>query len=92
MSQNFLYQLKVSSKIYNRKISGQLNIKGISKSIIFPLKVDFEKKVSYADGEINFDRTLWGIKYKSSKYFPDIGDRMILDIINLKFYIETIKK
>ena len=43
-------------------------------------------------GEINFDRTLWDIKYNSSKYFPEIGDRMILDLINLQFYIETNKK
>ena len=85
-------RLKASSKIYNRKISGQLNIKGNSKSIIFPLMVNHEKNFSHASGEINFDRTLWGINYKSSKFFPDLGDRIILDIINLKFYIETIKK
>ena len=82
-------QLKPSSRIYNNKILGKLKIKGISHPIAFPLMIEHDTEKSYAQGEINFDRTLWGIKYNSSKYFPEIGDRMILDLINLQFYIET---
>jgi polyisoprenoid-binding protein YceI len=72
---------------YNNTVSGNLIIKGISKSISFPASIKIENGVltSFADFEI--DRTLWDIKYGSGKFFENLGDKMISDNFNISFKI-----
>ncbi|MCX6163265.1 MAG: YceI family protein [Ignavibacteriae bacterium] len=72
---------------YNNTVSGNLIIKGISKSISFPASIKIENGVltSFADFEI--DRTQWDIKYGSGKFFENLGDKMISDNFNISFKI-----
>ena len=70
-------------------IAGDLTIKGISHPLEFPATVRFSDKGASAKGQIKIDRTLYDIKYRSGKYFPDIGDRMIYDTFTIDFEIET---
>tara|TARA_B100001250_G_C19605522_1_gene702578 strand:+ start:43 stop:633 length:591 start_codon:yes stop_codon:yes gene_type:complete len=72
---------KMSSNI---EIFSDLTIKNITKPISFHAYVDFERNES--SGELIIDRTKWNIKYGSSSFFKDLGDRAIYDdfIINFK--------
>lgn len=73
----------------NYAIAGDLTIKGITHVVKFQARVDIETKQSRAKGEIIVDRTLYGIKYKSGKFFEDIGDRAIYDDFQITFDVVT---
>jgi polyisoprenoid-binding protein YceI len=74
---------------FNNMISGNLSIKGITKSISFPASIKMENGAltSFADFEI--DRTQWDIKYGSGKFFENLGDKMINDNFNISFKISA---
>ncbi len=61
-------------------ITGDLTIKGITNTIIFPATVKIQSKniVAVAKG-IKIDRTKFNIKYRSKSFFGDIGDKAIDD-------------
>lgn len=73
------------------KITGDLTIKNISNEITFEMNIykNSEGKI-IGESEFFIDRTLWGIKYDSNKFFADLGDRAIDDKIGfkLRMYIE----
>ena len=71
------------------QIVGELTIKGITHSVEFPAVVKFSDKGASAKGQIKIDRTLYDIKYRSGKYYPDIGDKMIYDVFKLDFEVEA---
>lgn len=73
----------------NYDVKGDLTIKGITHVVRFQAQVDIRKKQSRARGEIIVDRTLYGIKYKSGKFFEDIGDRAIYDDFSISFDLVT---
>jgi len=84
--------LKIKSVSYKQgsvDLTGDLTIKGISHPVEFPAVVRFSDKGAKAKGQIKIDRTLYDIKYRSGKYFPDIGDKMIYDTFTIDFEIET---
>ena len=74
----------------NFRFFGDLTIKGISHPL------EFEGKVEENSGKFNsiinlvFDRTKWDIRYGSGKFFEDLGDKMILDNIELEVTISTL--
>jgi len=71
----------------NYTIGGKLTIKGITKEISFPAKVNISGDAVTAMADFNIDRTLWDIKYNSGKYFENLGDKLISDEFNIKFNI-----
>ena len=75
----------------NTKITAEITIKGITKKIEFPAKIEFFDDFAIATGTIDIDRTLFGIRYKSKSYFPDMGDYFIYDDFTLNFLIKAIK-
>lgn len=71
-------------------ITGNLTIKGISKSITFPAMVKMsDTQISATTPEFLIDRTDWDIKYQSKKFFEDLKDKFIYDEIGLKISIQT---
>ena len=42
-----------------------------------------------ARGKMEIDRTLYDVTYRSARYFPNIGDRMIHDIFTVNFEIDA---
>lgn len=80
---------KVTAEAPNYEISGDLTIKGITHVVQFQARVDIQKQQSRARGDIIVDRTLYGIKYKSGKFFEDIGDRAIYDDFTISFDVMT---
>ena len=61
------------------QIIADLTIRGITHEISFPLQISKDNYIFNAEGNINVNRTLFNIKYKSGTFFEDLGDRMIHD-------------
>lgn len=69
------------------KITGDLTIKGKTAPVTFDATATKEK----ASGTLTFDRTKYDIKYGSGKFFQGLGDKMILDDVQLDITL-TAKK
>lgn len=67
----------------NFLVKGDLTIKGITHEVSFPATLEVKEKQISASATIKVDRTLYDIKYRSGKFFPDIGDKMIDDEFSL---------
>lgn len=69
-------------------ITGDLTIKDQTHSISFPANIKISPTELIAQANFSIDRTIWGIKYGSDKFFKNLGDRVIKDkiifSINLK--------
>jgi len=63
-------------------VSGDLTIKGITNPIDFRAKTVVENGRLLAKAEIIIDRTNWDIRYRSGKFFQDLGDNLISDEIS----------
>ncbi|MFN3529968.1 MAG: YceI family protein [Bacteroidia bacterium] len=70
-------------------ISGNLTIKGITNGIKFPARVSMNDDGVNATAKFDIDRTLWDIKYRSGKIFPDIGDKVIYDEIGIELELSA---
>jgi polyisoprenoid-binding protein YceI len=79
-----------NSEITNAyNITGNLTIKGITKSIIIPAQVDMKDGYVIASTEeFSIDRTLWNVNYQSQKIFAGLKDKYINDEINLKLELK----
>lgn len=78
---------QINEEKYN--FSGDLTIKGITHNIDFYGSVNKEKDLFYSHINLEFDRTKWNIKYNSGQFFEDLGDKLILDNIELNVLIKT---
>lgn len=71
----------------NYQVTGNLTIKGITKSISFPAKVVVSGKGVSVEAKVTIDRTKWDIKYGSGSFFDSLGDNMIYDEMNIDFML-----
>jgi len=62
------------------KVYGYLNIKGISSQVEFEMKKDGENWLS----SLTFDRSKHNIRFGSGSFFENLGDKLILDEIELE--------
>tara|TARA_B100000214_G_C23971478_1_gene630383 strand:- start:2063 stop:2635 length:573 start_codon:yes stop_codon:yes gene_type:complete len=69
-------------------ITGEMIIKGVKSPIEFSSRLSFSADIAIANGKIEIDRTLFNIKYRSGKFFSDLGDKMIDDIFTIEFDIK----
>lgn len=67
--------------------SGSLKILDTEGPISFPVKLTNVEGALQIEGTATVDRTAYGIKYGSGKFFEDLGDKMIHDEFTLKFNI-----
>lgn len=68
-------------------ISGDLIIKDISHAVTFPAVVTYDSASVTLDGIIEFDRTWYGMNYKSKTIFPDLGNKFIHDKVELNIHL-----
>ncbi len=74
------------------KITGNLTLKNITKSITFDAQVDVkDNMVTAKTGNIVVDRTEWGIKYKSKKFSSELKDKFINDEFSFSITLEATK-
>ncbi len=67
-------------------ITGNLTLKGVTKSITFPAKVNMEGDKVTADANFNIDRTQWNIVYGNDE---SLGDKFIRPEVNLQVHLVT---
>ena len=75
----FVIKTAKKEKADSYKITGDLTIKGKTAPVSFEALATKEK----ASGKITFDRTKYDIKYGSGKFFQGLGDKMIMDEVQL---------
>jgi polyisoprenoid-binding protein YceI len=65
-------------------ITGNLTMKGISKSVSFPafVKID-DSQISASSSTFAIDRTQWGVNYGSKSIFAELKDKFINDEVKL---------
>ena len=69
----------VITKVAGNQVTGNLTVKGITKSITFPAEIAVKGGKVTAKANITIDRTDFNIKYGSKKFFESIGDKAIYD-------------
>jgi polyisoprenoid-binding protein YceI len=65
-------------------ITGNLTLKGTTKSITFPAKVAVNDNVVTADANFNIDRTQWGLVYGNDQ---SLGDKFIRPTVNIQLHL-----
>lgn len=65
--------------------TGDLTIKEISHPVTFDALMNVNNGKLTAKGEIEVDRTLYDIRFRSGKFFSDLGDNLIYDTFRLSF-------
>lgn len=82
---------KVEPKGSESQITGDLTIKGITQPATFSAAVKFNKTTISSQGEMTVDRTKYDIRYRSAKFFSDLGDKVIKDEFKLIFDLTASK-
>ena len=83
----FVFKKAKKLKNNNYKLTGDLTIKDKTESVTF----DAVATKDNASAKLTFDRTKYGIKYGSGKFFQNLGDKMIYDDVQLEVTL-TAKK
>jgi polyisoprenoid-binding protein YceI len=84
--------VKEGEVVPNSEVTGNLTIKGITKSIVFPAKISIEKNlVSVSTNQFSLNRTWWGVNYQSKSIFAELKDRFIYDEMILSFNLKFTK-
>jgi polyisoprenoid-binding protein YceI len=66
------------------RITGNLQMRGITRSVTFDASVDLSgERVAAQSVRFLIDRTQWGVNYQSNTIFANLADRFILDDIAL---------
>lgn len=88
-----------SSKLENdpegtHMIQGDLTIKGVTKQVSFKANVDMAagNAVKVTTAPFSIDRTEWGIKFQSKKFFDDLKDDFINDDVKVQITLGAIKQ
>lgn len=62
-------------------VKADLTIKGITNSVSFPADIRYNNDQIFAEAMINIDRSRWNVRFGSGKFFSNLGDSIIDDII-----------
>jgi len=72
-------------------MAGKLTLKGIRKTISFPVKIQYLKFKIKAEAKFNIDRTDWNITYGEEASITDkLKDKFIYNTVNLGFNVEAV--
>ena len=82
---------KVESKDGKQFLTGDFTIKGNTHSETFPVAVKTDAGKLTAEAKLELDRTKWDIKYRSARFVPNIGDKVIHDKFELSIKIAAKK-
>jgi len=77
--------------IPNHSITGNLTMKGITKSITFNAMVDItSSKITASTNQFYINRTDWNVQYGSKKFFSDLKDKFINDEMGISIKLRAI--
>ena len=63
--------------------NGNLTIKGITNEVEFSAKLIKQTPLLHAVGKLVFDRSKFNVRFRSGSFFDDLGDKLILDDIEV---------
>ena len=66
------------------EVQGVLTIKDISHPITFDVEVDGNT----LNANLTFDRSLYDVRFRSGSFFENLGDKLIVDDIDLEVTLE----
>jgi len=69
------------------KITGNLTLKGITNPITIPAEIVVKDGIVKASGKVIIDRTQWGIRYRSGKFYDNLADNAVSDEIEIHMKI-----
>lgn len=72
----------------NFRVSGNFTLKGETKNITFPAKIDLDGNTLKAKADFDIDRTQWKMNYGNDK---TLGDKFISERVNVEFDIKGTK-
>ena len=64
-------------------VTGNMTIKGITKSLSFPAKITGGGNQIFVEGSVAVDRSQFDVKYGSTAFFDNLGDKAIDNIFTL---------
>lgn len=70
----------------NFAVSGNLQIKDVTKNITFPARIDMDGNTLKAKANFDIDRRQWQMNYGNDK---TLGDKFISEKVNIEFYLEA---
>ena len=81
---------KVEETDNNLSVTGNLTVKDITKSITIPAMLVTDGNVTtFKSEKFNIDRAEFNVKYASKKFFDNLKDKFIDDLIELSFTVNT---
>jgi polyisoprenoid-binding protein YceI len=72
----------------NYYVSGNFTLKGVTKNISFPVRLDLDGNVLKAKGNFDIDRRQWQMNYGNDR---TLGDKFISETVNIELYLEAQK-
>lgn len=70
----------------NAMIQGELSMRGFKNEIAFPAHIrNLDDGRITVMGNLDFDRTQWGVIYGSSRFFHHLGYHVVFDFISMDF-------
>ena len=73
----------------NYTVSGNLTLKGETKNVSFPAKIDLDGNTLKAKANFNIDRRQWQMNYGNDK---TLGDKFISETVNIELDLDAEKQ
>ncbi len=71
-------------------VTGNLTIKDVTKSVTIPASLSDENGVyTFKSDKFNIDRADFNVKYGSKKWFDNLKDKFIDDLVEMSFEVKT---
>src|SRR5690554_1463816 len=83
---------KVENSGPNATVTGKLTIKGITKDLTFPANITVSGNTLNTKATVIVNRLEYDIRFRSSRFFADLGDRAIEDEFTLQLDVTATKK
>ena len=74
----------------NKKVTGNLTIKGITHLVTFPVRMEVKDGIVKADSKLVIDRTRWDVRYKSGKFYDNLANQTMSD--SIEFHMKIVAK
>lgn len=68
-------------------VQADLTIKNLTHPVVLQADIKSQGNDYVARGKVMLDRTLWDIRYRSGKFFQNLGDKLIYDEFEVQFEV-----
>ena len=79
--------LEQASEVATYRVYGNMTIKGITHGIGIDAMIRVEDNFINAYADFDLDRSMWDVRFRSARFFENLGDNLIYDDFNLKLNI-----